>query len=573
MQRDAALRVRHVVLLAIFLWPLASTAGEGVAGVASAHPLATAAGREVLAAGGNAFDAAVAVAAALAVVEPYSSGLGGGGFFLLHRARDRFETMVDARERAPLAARADMYLDASGEPVPQASLRGPLAAGIPGLPAALVHLARRYGRLPLPRSLAPAIVHARDGFVVTPRYRQMAERVHESLLASPASVSALLSNGFVPDVGERIRQPHLAVTLEYLARHGHDGFYRGVIAKRLVDGVRAAGGIWSTDDLAQYRIVERPPLRARYRGATITTATPPSGGGVALIQMLALLDGVELETRAPAERVHRIVESMRRAYRDRALYLGDPDFPEAQSYRRLLDPAYLQRLCASIDPARATPSARLSADPLPGTVHTTHFSIVDAAGNRVAATLSINTTFGSGFTAPGTGVLLNNEMDDFARKPGVPNAYGLVGGSANAIVPGKRPLSSMTPTFIETADSVVILGTPGGSRIPTMVLLATLEAAAGRGEPSDWVALPRFHHQYLPDVLEHEPETFDADTLTALRAIGHVPRATRERYGNMHIVARSKRGGVQAAADPRGEGSAWVGRVKGRVKNPPVPPP
>ena len=573
MPRDAALRrVRHLLFLAVFLWPLASAAGEGGAGVASAHPLATEAGREALAIGGNAFDAAVAVAAALAVVEPYSSGLGGGGFFLLHRARDRFETMVDARERAPLAARADMYLDSAGEPVPRASLRGPLAAGIPGLPAALVHLARRYGRLPLARSLAPAIAHARDGFVVTPRYRQMAERAHESLLASPASVDSFLSNGFVPDVGERIRQPHLAVTLAYLARHGHDGFYRGAIAKRLVDGVRAAGGIWAPDDLAQYRVVERPPLRARYRGATITAAAPPSGGGVALVQMLALLDGFDLDTRTPA-RVHVIAESMRRAYRDRALYLGDPDFPEAQSYRRLLDPAYLQRLRASIDPARATPSARLSADPLPGTVHTTHFSIIDAAGNRVAATLSINTAFGSGFTAPGTGVLLNNEMDDFARKPGVPNAYGLVGGSANAIAPGKRPLSSMTPTFIETADGIVILGTPGGSRIPTMVLLAALEVAAGRGGPSDWVALPRFHHQYLPDVLEHEPGAFDADTLTALRAVGHVPRATRQRYGNMHIVAQSKRGAVQAAADPRGEGSAWVGRVKGSVKNPPGPPP
>ena len=569
----AGWRARRAVVWVVLLWPLGGVAAEGAAGIASAHPLATEAGRDVLAGGGNAFDAAVAVAAALAVVEPYSSGLGGGGFFLLHRARDRFETMLDARERAPLAARADMYLDAAGEPLPQASLRGPLAAGIPGLPAALVHLARRYGRLSLTRSLAPAIAYARDGFAVTPRYRQMAERAHESLLASRASVGVFLSNGFVPDVGERIRQPHLAVTLEYMARHGHDGFYRGVIAKRLVDGVRAAGGIWTADDLAQYRVVERAPLRTRYRGATITTAAPPSGGGVALVQMLALLDGFDLDTRAPVERVHLIAESMRRAYRDRALYLGDPDFPEASGYRRLLDAAYLQRLRASIDPARATPSARLSADPLPGTGHTTHFSIIDAAGNRVAATLSINTAFGSGFTAPGSGVLLNNEMDDFARKPGVPNAYGLVGGSANAVAPGKRPLSSMAPTFVETADGIVILGTPGGSRIPTMVLLATLEAAAGRGTPSDWVALPRFHHQYLPDVLEYEPAAFGADTVAALGAMGHTARATREAYGNMHIVARTRRDGVQAAADPRGEGSAWVGHVKRSVKNPPGPPP
>ena len=549
----------HFVALGIFFWPVVVT-GASEAGIASAHPLATAAGREILETGGNAFDAAVAVAATLAVVEPHASGMGGGGFLLLQRARDGFETMVDARERAPFAARADMYLDAAGEPVPQASLRGPLAAGIPGLPAALVHVAGKYGRLPLARTLAPAIKHARNGFPVTPRYRQMTERAHESLLASPGSTEIFLANGFVPDVGDVIRQPALAGTLDRIARHGRAGFYSGPVAQRMVEGVRAAGGIWTLADLARYRVIERAPLRTRYRGMTVTTAAPPSGGGVALVQMLALLEGYDLEAGNPIERVHLIVESMRRAYRDRAFYLGDPDFPEATSYRRVLDPGYLQRLRAGIDPKRATPSERVSADPLPATQHTTHFSVIDRAGNRVAATLSINTSFGSGFTPPGTGVLLNNEMDDFARKPGTPNAYGLVGGQANAIAPGKRPLSSMTPTFIETPDSVVILGTPGGSRIPTMVLLAMLEVAAGRGDPAAWVKLPRFHHQYLPDVIEHEPDAFDAETLLTIHALGHTPRATREPYGNMQIVQRDKRAGrTRAASDPRGEGGVWVG--------------
>lgn len=555
------LTVYLLIVLCVVVAPWAR-AGEVPAAVASAHPLATAAGRDVLEVGGNAFDAAVAVAATLAVVEPYSSGLGGGGFFLLHRARDRFETMLDARERAPFAATANMYLDADGEPLPQASLRGPLAAGIPGLPAALVHLAQRYGRLPLARTLRPAIKLAREGFPVTPRYRLMAQRAHDALLASPASTDVFLENGFVPDEGDVIRQPALAGTLDRLARHGRNGFYRGPVANRLIAGVRRAGGIWTAVDLAQYRLVERTPLRARYQDAMITTAAPPAGGGVLLLQMLALLEPFELNAVSTAERTHLVVEAMRRAYRDRALYLGDPDFPEAASFRRLLDPIYLRRLHASIDRQRATASRQLSGDPSPPTLHTTHFSIIDKDGNRVAATLSINTAFGSGFTPPGTGVLLNNEMDDFARKPGSPNVYGLVGGHANAIAPGKRPLSSMTPTFIDTGDRVVILGTPGGSRIPTMVLLATLDAVAGRGDAGAWAARPRFHHQYLPDVIEHEPDAFDDKTRQALTGLGHTLRATGEPYGNMQIVVWDKPTGTTAAADPRGEGRVWVERRK-----------
>jgi len=530
------------------------------AAVATAHPLATAAAREMLEAGGNAFDAAVAAAAALAVVEPFASGVGGGGFFLLHRAGDGRDVMIDARERAPLAARPDMYLDAKGDALPELSLNGPLAAAIPGVPAGLVHVAQHYGALPLARSLAPAIALARSGVPVTARYRHMAERAHQQLTKSPAAAQVFLDRGASPKDGFVLRQPDLAVTLERLATSGMSGFYAGATAEKLVDGVRAAGGIWTLDDLAQYRVVERTPVRGHYRGMTIVTAAPPSAGGVGLLQMLALLDGVALERLPPAQRAHYIVEAMRRAYRDRALYLGDPDFAPAADFARLLDPTYLSMLRRSIDPERATPSASIAGAPLPAGSHTTHFSIIDRDGNRVAATLSINTGFGSGFVPPGTGVLLNNEMDDFARAPGVPNVYQLIGSGANEIAPGKRPLSSMAPTFLETADAVVVLGTPGGSRIPTMVLLAALDVAGANGAVQDWVGRARFHHQYLPDVVTHEPEAFTAIEVRALEAYGHRLRATRDRYGNMQAVVWYRRAGrVDAASDPRGEGGAWTG--------------
>lgn len=531
--------------------------------MASAHPAATAAGREVLEAGGNAFDAAVATAAALAVVEPYSSGLGGGGFFLLHRARERKEVMLDARERAPFAARRDMYLDAQGHPVSRASLDGPLAAGIPGLPAALVHLADHYGTLPLTRTLAPAIRLAREGFLVTPRYRRMVERRQDALRSHPGAAAVFLADGFVPDEGARIVQRDLAHTLEAIAREGAGGFYRGGVARRLVAGVRAAGGIWSPKDLEDYRVVERAPLEGRYRGQRIVTAAPPSAGGVALLQVLGMLEGFEIDRLDAATRAHVLVEAMRRAFRDRALHLGDPDFVEP-GVSRLLDPAHVGRLRAEIDRRQATPSEPLGRGSAPaGGTHTTHLSVIDTEGNRVAATLSINTPFGAAFVPPGTGVLLNNEMDDFVTAPDVPNAYGLVGGEANAIAPGKRPLSSMTPTFVETRDTVVVLGTPGGSRIVSMVLLATLDVLHRRGEVGDWVARPRFHHQFLPDVIEHEPDAFAPETQRALIERGHRLRAVDDGYGNMQIVAFDRRTGrAVAAADPRGEGAGWVGEIR-----------
>jgi gamma-glutamyltranspeptidase/glutathione hydrolase len=553
------LRFNRLLILLFFLFPgpvMAVATPPHPAGIASAHPMATQAGHEILARGGNAFDAAVAVAATLAVVEPYSSGLGGGGFFLLHRARDGFETLIDARERAPLAATPNMYLDRDGQPVSGLSIDGARAAAIPGIPAGLVHLAKKYGRLPLAQSLAPAIRLARDGFPVTLSYGRMTLMQRERLANFPESARAFYRNGFVYGVGEILRQPDLARTLERLATQGQPGFYSGDTARRLVNGVRAAGGIWTTQDLAAYRVVERAPVRGVYRNVRITSAPLPSSGGVVLVEMLNILQGFDLDLMDKIRRDQTLIEAMRLAYRDRARYLGDPDFVTAD-VARLTDPAYAAKLRdemrATKDIPRGAPAKAAEG------ANTTHFSVMDREGNRVAATLSLNTPFGSGFMPNGTGVVLNNEMDDFVAKAGVPNAYGLVGADANAIAAGKRPLSSMTPTFLESDDAVVMLGTPGGSRIITMVLLATLEFAHGRGGSADWIGLPRFHHQYLPDVVVYEPGAFDESERRALMQLGYRLEVVSEGYGNMQAVTwHKKTGRVEAVSDPRGEGSGAV---------------
>jgi len=543
------------VLLLLTVGIAWATDGPPRAAIASAHPLATDAGFEILTAGGNAFDAAVAVSVALAVVEPYSSGLGGGGFWLLRRAEDGRELMLDGREQAPLAARRDMYLDAAGRFVPELSLNGPLAAGIPGEPAALVHLAEHYGRLPLARSLAPAIRLARNGFAVDERYQRFAEQRRAVLLESPAAAGQFLRDGEVPPAGALIVQPDLADTLKRLASAGREGFYAGRTARLLVAGMRAAGGIWTPEDLASYRVVERAPIVGRYRGWRVVSAAPPSSGGVLLVQMLNMLSHFDPASLTDGDRAHLLVEIMRRAYRDRALYLGDPDAFEVP-VERLTHPFYAAGLVRDIDLDRTTPSR-------PAVVRTrgadtTHFSILDREGNRVAATLSINYPFGSGFVPAGTGVLLNDEMDDFSARPGVPNVYGLIGGEANAIAPGKRMLSSMTPTFAESERGLVILGTPGGSRIITVVLEGLLALDAG-DPPAAWVARPRFHHQYLPDRIQYEPGAFSATERYRLEAKGHHLQEIRDGYGNLQVVYWDwLENQVQAVSDPRGVGKAEV---------------
>ena len=544
-------------MLAAFAAPpgrAAAPASERSAAIASAHPLATAAGHEILGRGGNAFDAAVAVAAVLAVVEPYASGLGGGGLWLLHRAADGRQVMVDARETAPAGVRQDLYVDGSGKPIRAATTRGGTAAAIPGAPAALVHVTASYGALPLAASLTPAIRHARDGFTVDERYARVAG-LRERMLRDNGEASRLFLDGDrAPRAGWRLRQPDLAATLELLAREGHAGFYDGRVGGALVESVNRAGGVWQLSDLAAYRVIERAPIQFQYRGATITTAALPSAGGIALAQSLQILERFETSAaRAPRD-AHLVVEALRRAFRDRAAYLGDPGFVTVP-VARLVSGAYAAERAATIDPGAATRSEVPEREPEGvGSTNTTHLSVVDAAGNRVAATLTINLIFGSGIVARGTGVLLNNEMDDFTVRADVPNAFRLRGGASNAIAPGKRPLSSMTPTFVEDAKGVLVLGAPGGSRIVSQVTLAVLDyVQLPVVDLAAIVGAPRYHHQWWPDRVEVEPGAFPPEWRAALEAKGHRVELAPRRWGNMQAVFRSKRTGMaQAASDPRG---------------------
>jgi gamma-glutamyltranspeptidase / glutathione hydrolase len=553
---------KYLCILSVWLLltPLALRAqAQPSAAIASAHPLATAAGHEILKRGGNAFDAAVAVAAALAVVEPYSSGLGGGGFFLLHRASDNKQVMIDARETAPAGVTREHYFDANGEPIPRATMQGGTASGIPGTPAGLAHLARVYGALPLADTLAPAIRLARDGFAVDGRYARIA-KIREGVLRKlPEASRIFLADGQALTPGHVLKQPELAQTLTRIALQGAQGFYAGPVAQALVDGVNAAGGAWRLSDLQNYRVIERAPMRIRYRGATITAASLPSSGGVALTQAFGMLEHVKLAGVSDAASAHTITEVLRRAFRDR-IQLGDPDHT-ALPLAALTEKNYVQQLAASIAPGAATVSDTLGVLPAAKTesYNTTHFSVIDAAGNRVGATLTVNWIFGSGLVAKGTGVLLNNEMDDFTLRADLPNSYRLRGSAANAIAPGKRPLSSMTPTFVEDERGVLILGAPGGSRIISMVLLAVLEhLRVPEVDLQRLVAMPRYHHQFWPDRLEIEPEGFSAEWRAALQAKGHAVQPAGRRWGNMQVVFQSKKTGeAQAASDPRGGDVGW----------------
>ena len=547
------------LLVSVFLRSLSvHAAGPGQAGVSSAHPLATEAGVEILQQGGNAFDAAVAVSATLAVVEPSGSGLGGGGFWLIHRAYDQKEVMIDGRETAPSAAHADMYLDEKGDHDRNKSINGPLAAGIPGLPAALDHLSQQYGKLPLKESLAPAIRYAREGFAVTPHYQKLMSFRKEVMKRWSYTAGIFLENGEIPKTGYELVQADLAMTLQMLADQGRDGFYKGEVANKLVQSSAAHGGIWTHEDLAAYSVIERKPIYSQYHDIRITSASPPSSGGIVLSQALGMLEHFDLGYTDSVERKHIVIEAMRRAYRDRAVYLGDPDFVDIP-VQRLLHKDYIEGLALTIDPARATDSTMLGEHELQQTgTSTTHFSVIDKEGNRVAATLSINLPFGSGFAAEGTGVLLNDEMDDFSSKPNSPNSYGLTGDKANAIEPGKRPLSSMTPTFIESPEKLGILGTPGGSRIISMVLLGILQFA-DRKAPTSWVSAPRYHHQYLPDVVQFEKGGLSAEEQAALKQLGHKLKERNRQYGNMQALMWYKpKNLLIGASDPRGEGKTTI---------------
>lgn len=539
------------------------------AAIASGHQLATQAGMQILAQGGNAFDAAVAVSSTLAVVEPISSGLGGGGFFLLHDAASGKDLMLDARETAPAAATEAAFLDKDGNLDRDRSVNGAWSAGIPGLPAALVELSSRHGKLPLKASLQPAIRIAREGFPVYARMAKGYQSRREVMERYPGTREVYLRNGKPIAEGDLFQQPELARTLERLADGGFDGFYRGQTGALLLAGVKQAGGRWTADELAGYTVKARAPIVFDYNGWKITTAPPPSSGGIALASMLQILEGWDIKSMDEAHRAHLVVEAMRRAYRDRTFFLGDPDFVEIPQ-QVLTSKDYAQGLRATIHPEKATPSDLLSGNPTPlEDDETTHFSIIDRDGNRVGATQTVNLLYGSGLIPKGTGVLLNNEMDDFALKPGTPNAFGVMGYAANAPKAGKRMLSSMTPTFMENADKVVVLGTPGGSRIITMVLLGILGYDQGL-TAQQVAALPRYHHQWLPDAIEAETGAFDAGTIKQLQAMGHkidLPgdsaeggRGSSHVWGNLQTVEWDRRSNTLfGGSDPRNPvGSAEV---------------
>ncbi|HEX8386270.1 MAG TPA: gamma-glutamyltransferase, partial [Rubricoccaceae bacterium] len=490
--------------------------------VVSAERNASEAGVAAMRAGGNAVDAAVATGFALAVTFPVAGNVGGGGFLVV-RFPDGTATTVDYRETAPAAATRDMFLDSTGAFVPARSQVGALAAGVPGAVAGLLYAHERWGRLPLADVLAPALELAEVGF---PLSRDEAARLNafsDRFAAFPSTARA-----FVPPspyaTGDTLRQPDLAAVLRRVEAHGRDGFYTGETARLLVAEMARNGGLITMDDLAGYRPVERAPVVGTYRGHRVISMGPPSSGGTALLQLLAAVEPFDLRAMGfnSSATVHLMGEAMRRTYADRARWLGDPDFVDVP-VGGLLDMAYVRARMATFDPRRTTPSAEVAAGaPRHESDQTTHYSVVDADGMAVSTTTTLNGAYGSLLVVDGAGFLLNNEMDDFSAAPGVPNQFGLVGAEANAVGPGKRMLSSMTPTIVEGPDGqlLVVVGSPGGARIITTVFEAVVNVVDHGMTVAEAVAAPRVHHQWLPDALFAERGALARDVADALRARG-----------------------------------------------------
>ncbi|MDQ6958006.1 MAG: gamma-glutamyltransferase [Mariprofundaceae bacterium] len=535
------------LLFGIFIFaPFITHAAKPNSGmVVAAQKEAAQAGIQMLRQGGNAFDAAAATALALGVVEPGSNGIGGGGFFLLYIAKEERYVMLDARETSPkLAGHSEVYRTKS-------SIDGPQSAGVPGLVAGVDRLVSRYGKLTRTDVTMPAIHLARQGFTVSPRLKRMLDWRGKVFNDTARRI-------FLKKEGEVIRQPALADTLARFAARGAADFYRGETAGRLVADMKRDGGLIRTADLASYKAIERKPVMFDFQGFHFVSASLPSSGGMTLAEIFGMLKNDNLKAMASADRAHLLIEAMKRAYRDRNQYLGDADFVSIP--KDYLGPKRLQRLRASIRMNRATPSSELGhiAEPSGDAANTTHFSIIDREGNMVAATLSINYGFGSGYVSPSTGILLNDEMDDFATRPGKPNAYGLVQGKANAVAPGKRMLSSMTPTFVIGPKRTFIVGTPGGSRIISMVLLASIDFMLDETPPADWVNAPRFHHQFLPDAVQHEQDAFKPEVAAELTKRGHHLKQIHN-YGNMQAILWNRPTGVLVGiSDSRGKGKALV---------------
>lgn len=522
--------------------------------MASAAPAATAAGMEVLAGGGNAVDAAVATALALAVVHPAAGNLGGGGFALVRVGEA--VAALDFRETAPAAARRDMYLDAAGRPRPEASLVGGLAVGVPGSPTGYFELHRRFGRLPWPQVVAPAIRLA-EGFTVTSRLSAELEAEQELLSRFSATARVWLPGGSRPPAGTTMQLPRLAKTLRAYAAQGPQAITGGAAGEAVAATVQAHSGVLTVADLGTYRPEWRAPLRFRAFGWELAGMPLPSSGGIVMAEVVGMLERLGWAGRAAGftQRLHLLVESFRRAFADRYL-LGDPASTQA-SAEQLLAPAWLDRRAATIDPQHASPSASVfpwaPEREEPG--ETTHLSVVDGDGNAVAMTTTLNGSFGSGLLVPELEVLLNNEMDDFATTPGRPNLYGLLQSEANAVAPGRRMLSSMSPTVAWRGGEALVLGSLGGSRIPTATTQVLLSVLVDGAALDIAVGRPRIHHQWWPD--EVVCEEWEAKAASELRRFGHHVRF-RPRIGEVHVVRLRDDGRLEAAADPRGPGAAAV---------------
>ena len=491
--------------------------------VVTAQHLATQVGVDVLKKGGNAIDAAVAVGYALAVVYPAAGNLGGGGFMTLQLADGR-KTFLDFREKAPLGASANMYLDASGNVVKGLSTKGYLAVAVPGSVAGFEMARAKYGTLPRATLMAPAIKLAERGFVLQQGDADFFQTAVADLRADAPSASIFLNKGELPIAGHKLVQKDLAKTLKLISSKGADGFYKGPVAKALVAASVAGKGLLTQADLDQYAVRELAPVECDYRGYHVVSAPPPSSGGVVICEVLNIVEGYPLKDLGfrSAQSVHYLIEAMRHAYVDRNSYLGDPDFVK-NPLERLLDKGYAAKIRAAIDPAKAGVSKDIKpgVEPHEG-MNTTHYSIVDKDGNAVAVTYTLNDWFGARVTAAGTGVLLNNEMDDFTIKIGVPNMYGLVQGEANAIAPGKRPLSSMSPTIVsQNGKPVMVVGTPGGSRIITAVTHTILNVIDYGMNVQEAIDAPRFHQQWLPDLTNVDTFGLSPDSRKMLVEMGH----------------------------------------------------
>ncbi|MBZ9819481.1 gamma-glutamyltransferase [Mesorhizobium sp. CA4] len=532
--------------------------------VVTAQHLATEVGVDVLKKGGNAVDAAVAVGYALAVVYPNAGNIGGGGFMTV-RMKDGRTTFLDFRERAPLAATKTMYLDKDGKPIKGASLDGYLAVGVPGSVAGFETAREKYGTLSRQDLMAPAIAYAKDGFVLNQGDAASFAGSADRLAKDPAAAAIFLKKDGKPyGIGEKLIQPDLAASLSAISEKGADAFYKGAIADAIVKASGAKGGILAKGDFEQYAVRELKPVTCSYRGYEIISSPPPSSGGVIICEILNVLEGYPLSYlgAGSAETVHVMVEAMRHAYVDRNSALGDPDFVD-NPVSKLLDKNYAKAIRDKIAPFRAGVSKELMPKGFGESKETTHYSIIDKDGNAVAVTHTLNGSFGAGVVAGGTGILLNNEMDDFTQKPGVPNLYGLVQGEANAIQPKKTPLSSMSPTIVtKDGNPFMVVGSPGGSRIITITLEAIVNVIDHGMDIQQAIDAPRIHHQWLPDTVYVEPFGLSPDTEKLLAGMGYHLDLSDQTWGQ---AAGILVGGKSLAEIEKGGGARYNGAIDSRA--------